>query len=150
MYELLLWLQGEMTTPTNYSWFHIMFLVITVGVTVLLCLFFKDSDEKTFRRIILIAWIIIVVFEIYKEVIFSFNYNSENHWKYQWYSFPFQMCSTPFYILPFIAFLPRGKFQKSATRLCRTRRSTRFLRGYALCSTRTTCLFQPSVSIFKR
>lgn len=112
MYEFLLWLQGKMTTPTNYSWFHIMFLVITVGVTVLLCLFFKDSDEKTFRRIILIAWIIIVVFEIYKEVIFSFNYDSENHWEYQWYSFPFQMCSTPFYVLPFIAFLPRGKFQK--------------------------------------
>jgi hypothetical protein len=110
-YNFLAWLSGTFTEePGNYGWFHIMFLVIVVAATGVVCHFFKNADDKTYRRIVLITWIIIVLFEVYKEIIFSFNINEEDiaksTWEYQWYAFPYQLCSTPLYVLPLIAFLP--------------------------------------------
>ncbi len=105
-------LEGTMETPTNYGWFHIMFLAIAVTATVLLCEFFKDCSDKTFRRIVLIAWITMVVLEIYKQLVFSFEYeNNTAVWDFQWYAFPYQLCSTPLYVLPFIAFMKDSKFR---------------------------------------
>ena len=103
-------LQGEMETPTNYSWFHLMFMAIIIASTVLLCKFFKDADDKTFRRIVLIGWIITVALEIYKQLVFSMDVDGTTTvWDFQWYAFPFQLCSTPLYVLPFVAFLKDGK-----------------------------------------
>lgn len=99
-------LEGTMEVPTNYGWFHLMFFAIVIATTILLCKFFKDCSDKTFRRIVLIAWIAMVALEIYKQIVFSFGVeNSEPSWGYQWYAFPFQLCSTPLYVLPFIVFL---------------------------------------------
>lgn len=109
MQEFLHFFELEMNRPTNYSWFHIMFIILVVVGTFLLCHFFKDCSEKVFKRILLIFWIVIIALEVYKEVIFSFNYHEDPLWDYPWYIFPFQMCSTPFYILPFIIFLKRNK-----------------------------------------
>ncbi len=103
-------LQGEMETPTNYGWFHLMFVAIIIASTVLLCKFFKDADDKTFRRIVLIGWIITVALEIYKQLVFSMDVDGTTAvWDFQWYAFPFQLCSTPLYVLPFVAFLKDGK-----------------------------------------
>ena len=103
-------LQGEMETPTNYSWFHLMFMAIIIASTVLLCKFFKDADDKTFRRIVLIGWIITVALEIYKQLVFSMDVDGTTAvWDFRWYAFPFQLCSTPLYVLPFVAFLKDGK-----------------------------------------
>lgn len=107
-------LEGTMNTPGNYGWFHIMFMLIVIATTVLLCKFFRNSSDKTFRKIILIGWIIIVVLEIYKQLIFSFEYdNGVSTWDFSWYSFPFQLCSTPIYALPFIVFLKDGKVRNA-------------------------------------
>ena len=103
-------LMGEMETPTNYGWFHLMFIAIVILSTVFLCIKFRDCDDKIFRRIVLIGWCIIVVLEIYKQIIFSFNLDGTKvSWDYQWYAFPFQFCSTPLYTLPFVVFLKDGK-----------------------------------------
>ena len=107
-------LEGTMNTPGNYGWFHIMFLIIVVVTTVLLWKFFKDCSDTTFRKIILIGWIVIAVLEIYKQLIFSFEYSNDvSNWSYSWYAFPFQLCSTPLYALPFIAFLKDGKVRNA-------------------------------------
>jgi len=66
-------LEGTMNTPGNYGWFHIMFLIIVVVATVLLCKFFKDCSDTTFRKIIIIGWIVIVVLEIYKQLFLVLN-----------------------------------------------------------------------------
>lgn len=106
--------KGEMVTPTNYSWFHLMFVAIVIAATVLLCSFFKDCDEKTFRRIVLIGWAIITALEIYKQFVFSFEFDGTTaKWDYQWYAFPYQLCSTPLYILPFVIFLKDGELRNS-------------------------------------
>lgn len=110
--KIIYGMKWEMKTPTNYSWFHIMMLVIMIGLTVYLAVFQRKCEDKKLRIICLIAWIISVAFEIYKQLDFSFSYNPETgvkEWNYSWYAFPFQFCSSPLYILPFIVFLKDGK-----------------------------------------
>ncbi len=105
-------LNYEITTPTNYGWFHIMFICLVGGGTALLITKFKNCDDKTFRRIALICWIVIVVLELYKEFVYTFEYVDGNiEADYQWYIFPFQFCSSPFYVLPFVAFMKDSKIR---------------------------------------
>ena len=94
--------------PKLYGWYHILCLLLMVGLTVLLIRKFKNCDDKTFRKIILITWITVVAFELYKQVVTSFD-SENNTWKYLWYYFPFQFCSSPLYTLPFVAFLKDGR-----------------------------------------
>lgn len=111
--KFLNFLDSPMTTPTNYSWFHYMFIGIVIITTFLLCYFFKDASTKTFNRIALISWILIVVLELYKQLVFSFYFNEAGlNWDYQWYAFPFQFCSSPIYILPFIIFIKNERIKE--------------------------------------
>lgn len=113
--NFLLFLDSKMTIPTSYGVFHIIFLIIVATTSFLLCKYFKDCSKSTFKRIIFITWILIFILEIYKQIIFSFNYDNESIiWDYQWYAFPFQLCSTPLYILPFIFLFKDGKIQQAA------------------------------------
>ncbi len=107
--------EGEMTRPTNYGWFHLMFIGIVIVATVLICVGFKNSSDKTFRRIMLICWLVMVTLEAYKQVVFTFECDDLGvaTWDYQWYAFPYQLCSTPLYVLPFIAFLKDNKIREA-------------------------------------
>ena len=101
-----------MTCPVNYGWFHLMFVGIIISATVILCLKFKDCNTKTLNRILLIAWIILMVGEIVKQVLFSFSSDGITAtWDYQWYAFPYQLCGTPLVVLPFIVFSKEGKLR---------------------------------------
>ncbi|MBE7061905.1 MAG: hypothetical protein E7382_05155 [Clostridiales bacterium] len=94
----------KMTTPTNFGWFHILSVVLCAAITVALCIFYKDAKDKTMRRIALISWLIMVVLEAMKQLTYSYD-GKALEWDYQWYAFPYQLCSTPLYVLPFIAFM---------------------------------------------
>lgn len=110
--KIIYGMKWKMTTPTNFSWFHIMFIVIMLALTLYLTIFQRKCSDKRLRIVCLIAWVICVLLEIYKQLDFSFSYNPETgikDWDFSWYSFPFQFCSSPLYILPFIVFLPEGK-----------------------------------------
>ena len=110
--KVLHFLEGTMETPKSYGWFHFMFIAIVISTTIFLCIKFRDCDDKTFRRIALIGWVTLITLEIYKQLVFSFEYDgSVVSWDYQWYAFPYQFCSTPMYVLPFIAFMKESKFR---------------------------------------
>ncbi len=110
MKALFTFLELTMETPTNYGWFHLLSMAVIITVTVLIVIKFKDCTEEKFRKIALICWIIMVCFEFYKQTVFSFEYDVDKlTFSYQWYAFPLQLCSTPLYVLPFVAFLKDGK-----------------------------------------
>ena len=69
--------------------------------------FYRD---KKFRIIVGALWGVMLGFEIYKQLVFSFN-NQTITWDYAWYSFPYQLCSTPLYLLPFVAFMKDCKLR---------------------------------------
>jgi len=104
-------------TPLAYGWFHILSLVIILGTAITISIVFRNCSDKVFRRISLVFWIIIVILEIGKQLLFAFNYNvdtGEVTFRYQWYAFPYQFCSSPLYILPLVIFLKDGKVRDCA------------------------------------
>ena len=111
--KFLHFFEGVMERPTNYSWFHLLFMGLVIIATAFFCIKFRDAKDGTIRRIVLICWIVMVVLEIYKQLSFSLSVD-ENliaSWTYNWYAFPFQLCSTPLYVLPFIAFMKDTKIR---------------------------------------
>lgn len=107
-------LQYEIERPQNFGVFHLAFLAATITASVLLVILFKDSSDKTLRKILFAIWIVMLLLEIYKQTVFSMNVtDGVADWSYQWYAFPFQFCSTPLYALPFIIFLKEGWLRES-------------------------------------
>lgn len=108
--KLIEFARSEMQAPTNYGWFHLMFIGITIVASVVMAVCFRNADEKKVRRACLVMWIVVVVLEIYKQLMFTYSVEDgkivADYW---WEFFPFQLCSSPLYILPFVAFLPSGR-----------------------------------------
>lgn len=89
--DILSFLQSfRIVKPTNYGLFHIVSLVITILITVILI--YKKPNIK---RTVLVMSIIMLLFELYKQLLFSFD---DGICEYQWYAFPFQFCATPMYV----------------------------------------------------
>lgn len=86
----------SMDTPKLYGWFHILFLLLMIGGTYLLCRFFRNSSTKTMKIICLIVDIVLILLEVMKQLI---NSCTGEGFVYDWSSFPFQFCETPMYVL---------------------------------------------------
>ena len=101
--------QGQMERPGLFSLFHIISLVIIIIATIIICYLFKNVNERKYKRIMLIGWIICIVLEVMKQIIKSFHYGNPSYWQYDFYDFPFHICSSIFYIAPIIIFTSRKK-----------------------------------------
>ncbi len=103
-------LDAGMTEPVLYGWFHILFLVITVVATALLCRFFKEGTEKQVRTILLVTALAVMILEVYKQINYTFSFDGNVITAdYQWYAFPWQFCSTPMYVGLAAALWKKGK-----------------------------------------
>lgn len=111
--DILVILDSRMQRPGIYGPFHLIAFALTLIIAAAMCIGLKNVRDRAFRRIMFVFWLILLLFETYKQINFSFNYNAgDPYWDYQWYAFPFQSCSAVLYVLPFI-FLSR---QGSAVR----------------------------------
>ena len=109
-------IKWEMETPLPYGAWHIASLLIVIALTVLLVVFFRDAKDKTMRTIIFIGWLLMVILEVYKQLVFAMDMDGDVAvWDYAWYAFPFQFCSSPLYALPFVFLLKEGKFRRCFT-----------------------------------
>ena len=105
----------EIESPESYGIFHLISLAVIICTTVMITLKFKDCSEATERRIAKIFLFTLVALEIYKQVIFAIEFDDGKLvFDYAWYAFPFQFCSSPMYVLPFIAFMKNGKVRDAA------------------------------------
>ena len=108
--KIINFLDYRIETPTPYGAFHIVSLILLILVCFLIVLNSSKISEKIYRKVILFSWITIVILELYKQFNFSFSYEENKVvFDYQWYAFPYQFCSTPLYVLPFIAFAKNDK-----------------------------------------
>ena len=98
----ILW--AEMEKPGMYGIFHIISLLLVIGVCVFAVIMREKITKATVTRTLLAVWIIAVVFEIIKQINFSYSPDT-GEWSYQWYAFPFQFCSSMMYVLPFAVFI---------------------------------------------
>ena len=106
LYNLAL---AEQTMPTPWGRYHILWIVGVVAFSVVLCALIGKSEDRGFRVSILVLWGIMLVFETYKQVFFSISVSEGALvFDYDWCVFPFQLCSTPLYVLPFLGILRDG------------------------------------------
>lgn len=114
--EKLIYLtSATMDTPGNFGPFHLICLAVCIAVTVLFCVFLPKASDRTFRRVVFVCWVLILLAEVYFHLLYSFEYtDGEVIWTFHWYKFPFQLCSTPMYVLPFVIFLRDGAARDAA------------------------------------
>lgn len=103
-------LQTTMTRPTVFGWYHILWLGITVGLTVLLCTRFRNCSRETVRKVVFGVAVLVALLEIYKQIVFTFSVaDGAIVADFQWYAFPWQFCSTPMYVGLLVGVFRKGK-----------------------------------------
>ena len=96
--------------PATFGAFHIASVLLVIAATFILCKKYSRMSERSLRIFTLAVWVIVVALEIYKQVVYTVEIeNGTVLADYQWYAFPYQFCSSPIYVLPFIAALPDGR-----------------------------------------
>lgn len=81
-----------MNTPVPYSAFHLAF----AGAGILSAIYLsKRFSKKPCRHVFFICGLILAASELYKQGFLYFIVNGE---QYDWWYFPFQLCSVPMYL----------------------------------------------------
>lgn len=106
-------LQGRMERPHMFSGFHLLFLGLLIAACVLVVWRRKTLTDKTIDLVMWISATVMILFEVYKQLVFS--YQGDGTWHYEWYIFPFQFCSTPMYVM-LVGALVKNKTVKNACR----------------------------------
>ena len=114
--KFIYFFQQTMTKPTIYGWYHILWLFILILICSLIITFRNKISQNAVRYSILIISISLILFEIMKQLTYSFNWNENTQtatWNYQWYAFPFQFCSTPMYLMFIAGICKKNLFRDS-------------------------------------
>ena len=109
--NLLSWADTKTDTkPQAFQSFHLVSVLFIIAATVLFCVAFKNAGDRTVRVVCLALWAVMLLFEVYKQLVLTYDV-IDGHivGNYNWFYFPFQLCSTPIYVLPFVVFLPDGR-----------------------------------------
>ena len=114
--KILYLLQDKMTIPKPFGLFHMS----CISISILILIYFhkkkKYYGEKELKGILAIYGVVSLILEILKQLIWAFNYDIETNivsWDYEWYAFPFQLCTTPIFISIICLFLKDNKIRDS-------------------------------------
>lgn len=98
----------EMEKPKAYGAFHLTFTLVGFALCVLLAWRLRNLGEKGSRRLLLGIGIFLIVTEIYKQLFYYYHIGGG---AYQWWIFPFQLCSVPMYFCVIAPLLRRGRIR---------------------------------------
>ena len=104
--------QGTMEEPGIISWFHFIALIPIIAAAILVPFFCKDVKEKTYKLILLISWIVLIILEIFKQLVKAYHFGEPSYWEYSIRDFPFSICSMVYYLMPIILFINKEKHPK--------------------------------------
>ena len=117
LFEVFIYsLKGTMETPKPYGWFHLFWIFAVVILITILYKFRKKYNENQLKSVLAIYGIIAFLLELFKQLIWSFDYNFVTNTAildYQWYAFPFQLCTTPIFVSLICLFLKKNNLRKS-------------------------------------
>ena len=114
--KFLYFLQGEMTEPTGFGWFHILWLVLVVITIFVLYKNKKYYSENQLKKVLGIYGVVALILELLKQLMWTFNYDPITNiitWDYEWYAFPFQLCTTPIFVSIICLFLKKGNIRNN-------------------------------------
>ena len=124
----------RMETPQLFGSFHITASVLTAAAAVLAAVFFarRLKNEKPVCRILTAAGWLLIILEVYKQF---FLYYVVNGGAFDFWFFPFQLCSVPMYLC---IILPAVKEKVRATMMT-------FMGGYTFVSAAATLVFPEDI-----
>lgn len=97
-----------MEKPKAYGPFHLIFTIVGVVICILLARKLRHVSERGNRAILFSVGAFLVVTEIYKQLFYYYHIGNGN---YQWWIFPFQLCSVPMYLCIIASLIRTGKIQ---------------------------------------
>lgn len=99
-----------MVPPQPYGAFHLIFFLVGLLVVTAAAWQLRNANEKQNKIILWTFGGILLVFEIYKQLFYTYVIGGG---AYQWWIFPFQLCSVPMYLCIIAPFLKDGKLKNS-------------------------------------
>ena len=112
--KLLDILQTEIESPAPYGLYHFGWCIAAVILIVWLFITRNKHSERRLKWILGIYAIPTFILEALKQLIWSVEYSTETAgfvWDFQWYAFPFQLCTMPLYICLIALFLKKCKLR---------------------------------------
>ena len=100
-----------MTPPAPWSAFHVMVSLSGLLIAGFLARFLAQHYKSHACLILWICGVLLGTGELYKQL---FLYEIVNHGRYDWWYFPFQLCSTPMYLCLVFPLLPGGIPRRTA------------------------------------
>ena len=105
MPEYVLFISVMMKRPPMFGGFHIAAAVLSIVIPALLVMRFPaKSRSDAVKRLSVCGWILLVM-EVYKQV---FLYTVVNGMRYNFWYFPFQLCSMAMYLCILLPFLSKS------------------------------------------
>ena len=104
-----------MTPPVLYGPFHLLATFVGSAAAIWAAWLFSPKDhpntntrihQQKFDRIMLISGVILLIGELYKQLM---NFYVVNDHVYDWWIFPFQLCSLPMYLCPLLIMIHNEK-----------------------------------------
>ena len=89
------WTAWEMTKPKPYGPFHLIFAFGGYILSIFLAWKLRNCGKKGNKAILLTVGMILLVSEVYKQLFYYYHIGQGS---YQWWIFPFQLCSVPMYL----------------------------------------------------
>lgn len=102
MYDFFAKTAWHMELIKPYGIFHIVFLIVGLLLSFFIAYKLRKTSVKNINKILFGIGIFLFIIELYKQLFYTFYIGNGN---YQYWIFPFQLCSIPIYlclILPFI------------------------------------------------
>ena len=84
-----------MEKPKAYGPFHLIFTFVGLAVCVLLAYLLRHTGKRGNKAVLLSVGIFLAVTELYKQLFYYYYIGDHT---YQWWIFPFQLCSVPMYL----------------------------------------------------
>lgn len=103
------WTAWGMERPPSYGAFHLIWTAVALLVCVIFAWKLRNVSEKANRWILLSIGIFLILCELYKQLFYYYHIGSRS---YQWWIFPFQLCSVPMYLCIIAPLLRPGKLQR--------------------------------------
>ena len=84
-----------MEKPKAYGAFHLIFTFVGLAVCILLAYVLRKTGKRGNRIVLTSVGVFLLLTEIYKQLFYCYHIGEGS---YQWWIFPFQLCSVPMYL----------------------------------------------------
>ena len=99
----------KMTPPPAYGVFHLSLTFIGIALCIFISYKLRNISEKGNKIVLLTIGTFLIITEIYKQLFYYFYMsNPDGINQYDWWIFPFQLCSVPMYLCIIALFLKPG------------------------------------------